>query len=804
MGRAVGRTIFKYLGLVVLLHGLCLAGVAAATETTADFDKQVRAWDGAIERTAKRLQSGRTGSLEERDLRGRLQDIANTAAEMRDAARIQAKLTKGLIEALGPQSEASLKLETVAIQKRHKELGGALAIYEGRAKQAVLIIAKTEQTLSAIGQRSRERLKKALFERTVTPLNHKAWTVAAPEAVRLFEASFIESPVAWWAGIRGSPIEQDVLLHNLLLALAAAVASWLLGRWMRSRYGRVQGIDEPSYGRRLLAGLAEGGCRAIAPIIFALLVGALFVDGELVDGRLATVVEAAVGNLVLFFLGYALINAALTPRRLQWRLLDFGEEASRLLVRRLKLTLTVFLVLDGLHRAASWATPSAELESVAGLVFTLCLTPLLISLLSLRIWSGGSPDQTPESEPAASNPARLRAFITLALAALPFAAGLGYPGLATYLTRAVVMSGLILGGLGLLRSVGRETLAAVLDSSQPVGRRIGDAFALSREAGERLLFWLHVCLDFGLLIVAGLALLPVWGFGAEESAASAAKLMRGVQIGSYTLSLVDVLLGFFMFAIIVFLTRLVQRGLERHILPNLSRDKGVRDALKTGVGYIGFVIATLVAISAMGLNLTNLALIAGALSVGLGFGLQNVVNNFVSGLILLVERPIKQGDWVVISGHEGTVKNVNVRSTEIETFQRASVIIPNADLISTPVINWTHKNSLGRVEITLGVAYGTDPRLVETLLLDCAKAHPNVLAYPHPMVLFMDFGDSSLDFELRAYLANVEKRLQTGSELRFALHDTLKEKGIEIPFPQRVLHFSSAPPEVPSPENEKT
>jgi len=266
--------------------------------------------------------------------------------------------------------------------------------------------------------------------------------------------------------------------------------------------------------------------------------------------------------------------------------------------------------------------------------------------------------------------------------------------------------------------------------------------------------------------------------------------LRGFD--SYTFSLIDVLIGFGLFALFVILTRYVQRGLDKHILPNLTKDRGVRDALKTGVGYLGFVIAGLVGISALGLDLSNLALIAGALSVGIGFGLQNVVSNFVSGLILLVERPIKQGDWVVIGNHEGKVKNVSVRATEIETFQRASVIIPNADLISSPVINWTHKNIQGRVDIMVGVSYDTEPSEVVKILLDCAKNHSNVQGWPEPSVLFSDFGPSSLDFELRAYLTNVEDRLTTGSELRFAIFEAFKANNIEIPFPHRVIHMAAS------------
>ena len=182
-----------------------------------------------------------------------------------------------------------------------------------------------------------------------------------------------------------------------------------------------------------------------------------------------------------------------------------------------------------------------------------------------------------------------------------------------------------------------------------------------------------------------------------------------------------------------------------------------------------------------------------------------MVNNFVSGLILLVERPIKAGDWVVVGSHEGKVKKVNVRSTEVETFQRASVIIPNADLISSPVVNWTHKNMLGRVEVRIGVAYGTDPRRVEEILLECAKAHANVIANPQPNVLFMDFGDSALIFELRAYIADVENRLGTASDLRFAINDDLIAAGIEIPFPQRVVHMApTAATQTPTPPDADT
>ena len=168
-------------------------------------------------------------------------------------------------------------------------------------------------------------------------------------------------------------------------------------------------------------------------------------------------------------------------------------------------------------------------------------------------------------------------------------------------------------------------------------------------------------------------------------------------------------------------------------------DTGVRNSIRTVVGYAGLALAGLIAISSAGIDLSSFALVAGGLSLGIGFGLQNVVSNFVSGLILLAERPFKAGDWIVAGDVSGTVKKISVRATEIETFQRQSVILPNSQLINSAVGNWTHRNRLGRVDIKVGVAYGSDVKRAHAVLLDIAKSHPLVLKNPEPFVLFCQF-----------------------------------------------------------------
>jgi potassium efflux system protein len=175
------------------------------------------------------------------------------------------------------------------------------------------------------------------------------------------------------------------------------------------------------------------------------------------------------------------------------------------------------------------------------------------------------------------------------------------------------------------------------------------------------------------------------------------------------------------------------------------------------------------------------------LSLGIGFGLQNVVSNFVSGLILLAERPFKVGDWIVAGAVSGTVKKISVRATEIETFQRQSVILPNSDLINSAVGNWTHRNKLGRVEVPIGVAYGSDAKRVHQILLDIARGHPLVLKNPEPFVLFSAFADSSMNFEIRVFLADIGNSAFVQNDLRFAILEAFEREHIDIPFPQRSI-----------------
>ncbi len=244
--------------------------------------------------------------------------------------------------------------------------------------------------------------------------------------------------------------------------------------------------------------------------------------------------------------------------------------------------------------------------------------------------------------------------------------------------------------------------------------------------------------------------------------------------------------------LLVFLSKRFSRILERRVLNRYIKDTGVTASIGTIVRYVLIVIGFITIFQSAGFDLSTLGLLAGALGVGIGFGLQNVTNNFISGIIILFERPIKVGDRIEVGDINGDVYSISMRSTTVITNDNISVIVPNSEFINSQVINWSHNDRKVRFKIPVGVAYKEDPEKVRELVIAVAKKHPGVLKFPEPSLWFDEYGDSSLNFKLILWTSEfIQRPNALKSDLYYSIFKTFKENNIEIPFPQRDLHFKS-------------
>jgi potassium-dependent mechanosensitive channel len=386
--------------------------------------------------------------------------------------------------------------------------------------------------------------------------------------------------------------------------------------------------------------------------------------------------------------------------------------------------------------------------------------------------------------------ARLAARLSLVILAIALLANLGgLVSLSGLLTNAVIGSGFI--GVVLFAGVvvTRATFIAL--------------FQMQPMQHINLVRWHAPVVHHRLLQLLSLLALLGWLLGTARlfridgvlGEALGAILFTSATIGTVEISLGDVLAFGLMIWLGLLVSRMLRFVLTVDVFPRVTLPRGVAATVSMLVNYTVIGIAVVLAVAAAGIQLDRFAIIVGALSVGIGFGLQNIVNNFVSGLILAFERPVQSGDTVEFSSMFGKVSRIGVRSSTVRTFDGAEVIVPNANLISNEVTNWTLSDMRRRMVILVGVAYGTNPRKVLELLLNAAKADERLLTTPEPSALFLGFGESSLDFSLRAWTDDFDNYLSIKSDLTLAVHDALYANDIEIPFPQRDLHLRSVDPQ---------
>jgi small-conductance mechanosensitive channel len=361
----------------------------------------------------------------------------------------------------------------------------------------------------------------------------------------------------------------------------------------------------------------------------------------------------------------------------------------------------------------------------------------------------------------------------------------GYRDLAAYLLEASLKTVLIFLFGWILIESGRGVLDRVFKSSSVIRVPLlqKNAAAIVRFSSQLINCFVGAFVTVYLLVT--------WGVYENGSKALGSVMSLGVTMGSWHVDVSLIITVILCLYGSLLISRAVQNILVEEVFPRRGVERGVQISMGHLIHYAILLVGFLLALATLGLNFTNITIIGGALGVGIGFGLQNIVNNFVSGLILLFERPVRVGDYIEVQNLRAEIKKIGLRATTVETFDRADIVIPNSDLVTNQVTNWTRTNRIMRITIPVGVAYGSDVPLVIKILLECAQDNPSVMSSPKPQVLFAGFGDSSLDFELRVFLLDIDFRRIVHSEILQEIDREFRLNGVEIPFPQRDLHLRS-------------
>jgi len=381
-----------------------------------------------------------------------------------------------------------------------------------------------------------------------------------------------------------------------------------------------------------------------------------------------------------------------------------------------------------------------------------------------------------------------------------FALMLGFHNFAGYLIHGVTRTVLALVLLWILLWSIYTLFDYLLNQDTASAKQIRKSLGMTDKATRTGLGVIQLAIDLAIWITFIVFIIYVWDDSGTTLESLYERIVSGVSIGELKLVPIKIIGGILLFVALLIVIGWVKRWIDRRWLQQIVVERGAREALVTIFGYVGFVVAVLIGLTQAGVDLTGLAWVSGGLALGIGFGMQEIASNFVSGLILLFERPIRNGDFVSVGEVEGFVRNISIRATEIETMDNQNVLVPNSELISGRVTNWVLRNSAGRLQIRVGVAYGSDVEKVRDILESVSRDHPEVIkdgSAPAPRALFMGFGDSSLDFELRVRIFRIDRRFSVISDLNFLIDAAFREEGITIPFPQRDLHVISYPPDGP-------
>ncbi|MFK8054037.1 MAG: mechanosensitive ion channel domain-containing protein [Woeseiaceae bacterium] len=704
-----------------------------------------------------------------RDSIVKIDEDANLCIETITPERDQLKLQREVFADLSPDTNAALFDQSVDIQNRFDEAQAQLLSCRN-------IVTDADRLLLDVNEKIGELAARYLWQRgaTLPGLLGNARSVIAD----------------WPAKIRGgmTPIPSPGLsmLQLFWLLIVVGIFSIALGLFSKFRFNRWFETAGFANAPPQLGTLFPKPIATHAPM---LLLGAGLIltlyAGTLNASMSMAAVRAAMA-ILMFGVGCVVIDWATGPLSPAAALGGFYPDHVLPVRRRLRL-FVLMLVSSFVVLGESWLGVSATVDQQP-LARAIVIIALCLSLWGVIAYLGKIRGLT-----------RYRIVRFAGLVCLTVALGavlLGYRNFASYLTHGAVRTATAIIVIWILLWLVFTLFESLIEGKTAWSRRIRDLVSSSDTDSRTGFGLLQLSADVIIWLGFLVYLIYVWDSSGVQLDQLRSLAVDGREIGEIKLVPLQLVYGILSFSLLIALTGWVKRLIDKRWLRHMNMDRGARDAMVTLSGYIGFIFAILIGLNVAGINLGGLAWVGGGLAIGIGFGFQAIANNFVSGLILLFERPIKAGDFVTVGDTEGFVRRIRIRATDIETLDNQNVLVPNSELVSGRVTNWVLRSPQGRLRIQVGVAYGSDIELVRNLMETVGREHEDVISdggAPAPRALFMGFGDSSLDFELRVRIRRIEKRYSVISDINFAIDKAFREHNISIPFPQRDLHLINLP-----------
>lgn len=788
----------------------------APVQLPEDVQRPISELQAALESLEAR--AGRE-NLRDEDLISLRADADKTNAEaQRIAGTIRPKLNQvqSQIDKLGPPPAAGQPPEAQEVAAERARLSGLKASLDGGVKTMDLVGVRANDIVQRMQELRQQLFTTQLLRRTQSPLMPTIWRQVASELPAM-TTKITRIAGNWWATASQQPL--------MLAALIGAVAGLyvLLKSLVVFLIRKLLPADGPQPGFFQRAGAAGWVAPALAlPGAAAAL---LLVFGletlSLLTYQIDQLSDTALPAFLIFIAVSALARAVLAPKRARWRLVDLADRPAARIATTISWIAGVYsldLVLKELIRILYLPLPvSVAVASLGSIAIALLLIRLVRTHFTpaprLVQAEGSTPPPpqpaavvtpSPASDPSAETesslptadhfgwlrPMLLKVPLLAVALAIVMASLTGYIALGRFMAGQMVVTGSVIVIVLLLHLAIRAVIGEPGHEADQFKTIFDERLGLDDRHRHVLGRGASVLLNLALALVALPLVLLTWGFTQADAIEWVRNLVFGFRIGSFEISLAQILIAIGLFLGLLVVTRLAQRWLTaRMARPPRVVEQGIADSIHTFVGYVGVGLAVLAAMSYAGLDITNFAIVAGALSVGVGLGLQSIVNNFVSGLIILVERPIKVGDLVNVKGQEGYVRRISVRSTEIETGDRASLIVPNSDIVTNAVTNWTHRNPLARVMVKVGVSYKSDPEKVRAILQAVAKECPLVMQIPAPGVGFDNFGPNALEFSLTGVVPEISKAGAAQTDLRIRILKAFRDNGIEIANAQLDVHM---------------